>query len=522
MGWLNKKRGERERERERKDETMGAFRLARLRSILLTMLAILLVSTVYLYWTPTPASTTASVVPSTAFQVPLSERQSALWKALRPIIQKHAPGCAPPERRGDVTAVHFNATTTDPRPDLILMPEQSRTAMQTAHANFVEDIRHAKGLRPVHKPGTRGVVSTAGGPYLPVFLSSLRMLRRVGSTLPVEVFMKDDSEYEKDLCENILPGLNARCLVLAEMLGKGKENAIAHYQLKAFAVLFSSFEDVLWMDADCFALYKPEEIFDADPFKSTGLITWPDFWASSVSPAYFALSQQLEPPMSARQASETGVFMVSKRNHFLTLLLAAYYNFYGPSHYFRLLSQGGPGEGDKETFVHAASALGEPFYTVSERVTAIGHEKPDADGGGLSGSAMAQSDPLQDYILTSQDKWRVQDPEVANPPRVFFIHAHYPKFNPAESVFGTKWETKPTLKPDGSDGRAWTAPEGDIRRFGYDAERAYWEEIKWVSCNGEVSFRHWNDKPRVCVRVENYWQNVFAEAHADDPIFTDG
>lgn len=415
------------------------------------------------------------------------------------------------------------------------MPEQSRTAMQTAHMNFVEDIRHAKGLRPVHKPGTRGVVSTAGGSYLPVFLSSLRMLRRVGSTLPVEVFMKDGNEYEKDLCENVLPALNAKCLVLADMLGKsngkfkdkfkdkfkskGEEVSIAHYQLKSFAVLFSSFEDVLWMDADCFALYKPEEIFDADPFKSTGLITWPDFWASSVSPAYFALSQQPEPPMSARQSSETGVFVISKKNHFLTLLLAAYYNFYGPSHYFRLLSQGAPGEGDKETFVHAASALGEPFYTVSERVAAIGHEKPEADGGGLSGSAMAQADPMQDYTLTSQDRWRVRDPQVASPPRVFFIHAHYPKFNPAENVFGTKWETTPTLKPDGTDGRAWTAPEADIRRFGYDAEKAYWEEIKWVSCTGEVSFRNWNDKPRVCVRVENYWGNVFASEHPDDPVF---
>lgn len=493
---------------------MGAFRLARLRSILLAMLAILLVSTVYLYWMPTPASTTASVVPSTAFQVPLAERQSALWKALHPILQKHAPACPPPERRGDVGAVHFDATTTDPRPDLILLNEHDRNAMQVVHQNYVEDIRHTKGLRPVHKPGTRGLVSTAGGSYLPVFLSSLRMLRHVGSTLPVEVYMKDESEYEKDICDAILPQLNAKCLVLADVVGK---DAIAHYQLKAFAVLFSSFEEVIWMDADCFALYKPEEIFDADPFKSTGLIIWPDFWASSASPAYFALSQQPEPPMSARQSSETGVLMVSKKNHFLTLLLAAYYNFYGPSHYFRLLSQGGPGEGDKETFLQAATALGEPFYTVSERVAAIGHETPD----GLSGSAMAQADPIQDHILTSQDKFRVQDPNVAKAPRVFFIHAHYPKFNPAENVFGLKWETTPTLRPDGSDGRAWTAPGNDIRRFGYDAEKAYWEEIKWVTCNGDVVFRTWQDKPRVCVRVENYWNNVFAEAHPDDPAFTD-
>ena len=491
-----------------------ALRLARLRSILLAMITVLLVSAIYLYWIPTPASTPASVVPNTAFQVPLAERQSAFWKALHPILQKNAPANPPPERRGDVGAIHFNASSTDPRPDLILLNDQDRNAMQVAHENFIHDVRHSKTLRPVHKAGTRGIVSTAGGSYLPVFLSSLRMLRRVGSTLPVEVYMKDSKEYEKRICVEILPKLNARCFVLADVVGK---EAIAHYQLKVFAMLFSSFEEILWMDADVFPLYKPEEIFDADPFKSTGLITWPDFWASSVSPAYFALSQQPEPPMSARQSSETGVLMVSKKSHLTTLLLAAYYNYYGPSHYFRLLSQGGPGEGDKETFLQAAAAVGEPFYAVSERVAAIGHPKNGEDG--ISGSAMAQSDPIPDYVLTSQDKYRAQDPSVAEPPRVFFIHAHYPKFNPAENVFGIKWETAPTLRPDGTDGRAWTTPEDTLERFGYDAEKAYWEEIKWVSCNPDIEFRTWNDKPKICARVENYWQNVFAEPHQDDPKF---
>ena len=491
-----------------------ALRLARLRSILLAMITVLLVSAIYLYWIPTPASTPASVVPNTAFQVPLAERQSAFWKALHPILQKNAPANPPPERRGDVGAIHFNASSTDPRPDLILLNDQDRNAMQVAHENFIHDVRHSKTLRPVHKAGTRGIVSTAGGSYLPVFLSSLWMLRRVGSTLPVEVYMKDSKEYEKRICVEILPKLNARCFVLADVVGK---EAIAHYQLKVFAMLFSSFEEILWMDADVFPLYKPEEIFDADPFKSTGLITWPDFWASSVSPAYFALSQQPEPPMSARQSSETGVLMVSKKSHLTTLLLAAYYNYYGPSHYFRLLSQGGPGEGDKETFLQAAAAVGEPFYAVSERVAAIGHPKNGEDG--ISGSAMAQSDPIPDYVLTSQDKYRAQDPSVAEPPRVFFIHAHYPKFNPAENVFGIKWETAPTLRPDGTDGRAWTTPEDTLERFGYDAEKAYWEEIKWVSCNPDIEFRTWNDKPKICARVENYWQNVFAEPHQDDPKF---
>jgi alpha 1,2-mannosyltransferase len=220
--------------------------------------------------------------------------------------------------------------------------------------------------------------------------------------------------------------------------------------------------------------------------------------------------------MTARQSSETGIFLVSKKTHFLPLLLAAYYNYYGPSHYFRLLTQGGPGEGDKETFLQAATAVGASFYAVSETVQAIGHSKDD----GLSGSAMAQSDPREDFALTSQGKWRIKDPAVASPPRIFFVHANYPKFNPGDNLFGQGWETTPTLKPDGSDGRAWTAPSDTLKRFGYDVERAYWEEIKWVTCNLEGSFKSWEHMAGLCRRVEEYWHNVFAETHNDDPKFT--
>ncbi|KAF3384976.1 Alpha-1,2-mannosyltransferase MNN21 [Penicillium rolfsii] len=493
---------------------MGIFRPGRVRSIVLAFLATILVCTVYLYWTPTTASSTVSVVPSTAFEVPLVERQKDFWKAFQPILERHNPNCSSPEKNGDAGAIHYDPVKDSPRPDLTAMSESDQKAMEETHANFLEDLKNAgKDLKSVHTPGKRGLVSTAGAKYLPVFVSTLRMLRRAGSTLPVEVYMKDTDEYEKHVCNDVLPKLDARCLVLADVVGK---NVIEHYQLKIFAVLFSSFEEIVWMDADCFPLGKPEELLDSEPFTSTGLVTWPDFWASSVSPLYYKISRQEAPPMSARQSSEAGVFLVSKKTHLSTLLLAAYYNFYGPSHYFRLLTQGGPGEGDKETFLHAAMALGAPFFTVSERVQAIGHQ----NGEKLSGSAMAQTDPREDYALTAQDKWRVKDPSVAPPPHIFFIHANYPKFNPGDNVFGMGWETTPTIKEDGSDTRAWTAPPDTVRRFGYDVERAYWEEIKWVTCHLENVFKSWEHKAGLCVKVEDYWKNVFAEPHDDDPKFT--
>ncbi|KAL4901602.1 hypothetical protein BDW74DRAFT_71412 [Aspergillus multicolor] len=486
---------------------MPKIRRSRLRTVLSIVAALFLVVGVFkINWTPAPASV---IVPNSAFEVPLAERQNVFWKAFKPILEANAPNCPPPSHEEDAESIHFNATTEEVRPDLTFMDEAGVSAMRDAHARFVHDIQDTKPLKPVHAPGTRGLVSTAGGQYFPVFLATLRMLRRTGSNLPVEVYMKDAGEYEENICEEVLPKLNARCLILSDVVGK---DCIEHYQLKVFAVLFSSFEEVVWMDADCFPLHEPELLLDSDLFKSIGMIMWPDFWQSSVSPLYFQISDQPEAPMNGRQTTEAGVFFISKKTHLRTLLLSAYYNYYGPSHYFRLLSQGGPGEGDKETFLQAASAIKEPFYAVSERVQAVGHPAPD----GLSGSAMAQSDPISDQSLLSQGLLRVLDPSVADAPRIFFIHANYPKFNPGGNIWGTEFETAPTVRPDGSDGRAWIVPEDVVQRFGYDAEKAYWEELKFISCDPDVEFQTWVSKDETCHKVEQYWDNVFAQPHDDD------
>ncbi|KKY24567.1 hypothetical protein UCRPC4_g02386 [Phaeomoniella chlamydospora] len=453
--------------------------------------------------------------------VPITRHQAIFWQIFLPLLETYAPDCPSPKREGTSGAIGFDAVNARERPDLIINgSELHLEPMQWAHDEFVQSIKTSRTLSSAHVPGSSGIVSSAGSSYMPLFVTSLRMLRKTGSTLPVEVFVKDAGEFESTICDDVLPGLNARCLILSDILNNQSENSveIAHYQIKIFAVLFSSFENIIWMDSDCFPLHDPEDLLRSEPFTSTGLVTWPDFWALTASPLYYNISRQTTPDMTSRASSETGVFLISKRTHFLTLLLAAYYNYYGPSHYFMLLSQGAPGEGDKETFIHAASALGSKFYTVSERVTAIGHPKEEDK---ISGSAMVQSDPRDDFELTRQNKWRVKDPSVAKAPRVFFIHAHYPKFNPAENLFGNHWETKPTLKPDGSDGRAWTVAESTLRRFGFDAEKSYWEEIKWVSCNLENGFASWKGKQGTCNRVEQYWHNVFETPNEDDPRFTD-
>lgn len=110
-------------------------------------------------------------------------------------------------------------------------------------------------------------------------------------------------------------------------------------------------------------------------------------------------------PKSSTKASvrtcETGQILVSKRQRSTALLLATMYNVFGPHYYYSLLSQGSPGEGDKETFQAAATYLDEPFYRVERRVEPLGYFDKEGNHD-FHGQAMLQFSPLDDYAKVSE------------------------------------------------------------------------------------------------------------------------
>ncbi|PLB47691.1 nucleotide-diphospho-sugar transferase [Aspergillus steynii IBT 23096] len=477
---------------------------SRKRFLPLVLVVILLLNIYFLWFSPIA-------------HTPLPIRQGKLWRNLHALLEKHAPQCSSPDLRGASAGTpRFDANDESSRRNYIVNSDDIQQPLQIAHDGFVHDMQELKSDR-AYNPRTKGIVSAAGGTYLPTFLVTLRVLRRTESKLPVELFVKDYAEYEPYICEIVLPQLNAKCIVLSDVLstldGSRSEYPIEHFQIKSFAILFSSFEKLIWMDADILPLHDPAKLLNSEPFSSAGLVTWPDFWSNTASPLYFNVSRQPDLPLNARQATEAGVFLVSKKTHYMTLLLSAYYNYHGPSYYYPLLDQGAPGEGDKDTFIQAATALGEKFYTVSEPVVDLGH--PDRWNQGIIGAAMLQADPMEDYALTRRGKWRVKDPEVAKAARGFFIHSYSPEFNAGGDLLGEKSRSK-----DGNPTRLWTDSKEALERFGYDAEKVVWEEAKTVSCTLEHAFDAWKSKSGLCEGVQKHWDAVFEDASAELPKFT--
>jgi len=360
----------------------------------------------------------------------------------------------------------------------------------------------AKVLAPrlPYVPNSRGIVMTAGGWYFGVAITSVRMLRRTGSTLPVEVFLDTWADYDIKTCEEILPSLNAKCLVLSDIFGTTSNfGSLFSYQYKVFALLFSSFEQVLFLDADAFPAHNPDTVLDLEPYTSTGLVTYPDFWVSTTSSLFYAIAAVPIPPLSLRRSSESGVMLYSKRIHSQALLLAAYYNYYGPNFYYPLLSQGALGEGDKETFLHAALALGEPFYDVRTPVTVMG----SFINGTWYSAGMKQGDPVEDLALQKtrrksvaekakvegggwiskekhgeEEKGEEEKEEFA---KALFIHNNIVKLD-VKHLFDhpERWRNE-----TGHPIRLWGDMDNLVHEFGYDMEHVLWEELVVAACQLE-------------------------------------
>ncbi|CAK7239609.1 MAG: mannosyltransferase [Sporothrix thermara] len=373
-------------------------------------------------------------------------------------------------------------------------------------------------------PPSQGIVTVGGGKYFVVLVVSLRFLRRAGTTLPVEVFVPED-EYERKVCENVLPKLNAVCRVFPQLRVQSSRDgsgwnrvAIQGFQLKAFALLFASFDEVLFLDADNTAMHDVGPLFASAPFRQTGLVTWPDIWPTTVAPLYYDIATPATVRSPADQPStETGQLLIDKRRHWKTLLLAVCYNYHGPRFYYRLLNQGGPGMGDKETFLPAAAVVGLPAYQVHHPVDRVGHRFED---NSTSSRVLVQHDAAEDWAVTeaiaaqatadapqTEAEWNARYQGHVRP---LFLHLSWPKWDPANLLqHMSKWSDM-TKGVNGKPEPAFHYPP-ELAAPLRGTERMLWEEARWVACHHRSVFRHWHNNHQAklaCNRLDIHFKRV--------------
>ncbi|KAK7739009.1 hypothetical protein SLS53_005905 [Cytospora paraplurivora] len=222
--------------------------------------------------------------------------------------------------------------------------------------------------------GGRGVVLTAGNDQVAYLLTQIPILRRLGCRLPIEVMYVGDADLNRDSRQDLedLEGVVTRDLGVM-IRAEGWE--VASWAAKPFAILLSSFREVVFIDADSFFFASPEGLFDDPGYVRTGALFFRDRlimpenkrqWLQSLLPQPVSRNVKQSRPwigVSGHQ-QESGVIVVDKYRHFMALLFTTRMN--GPDR------DGNKEEfrvgvydmvyGDKETFWLGWELVGDTDY----------------------------------------------------------------------------------------------------------------------------------------------------------------
>jgi alpha 1,2-mannosyltransferase len=414
-----------------------------------------------------------------------------------------------------------------PPPNLIDNADEVVPALKQAHAKFRKLLDRGfdkkARLRWKDKKLFRreGVVMVAGGEYFGPALVSIMMLRKTGSWLPVEIFLAGYDEYEKEICDHVLPTLNSTCFIISDFMDPNQPKLdVTRYQLKSLAMLFSSFNHMLYLDSDTMPLVDPmAHMILKEPYISHGLIGWPDFWRATESPLFYDIAGLPSFPSNLPPtSSEAGQLLVDKSRHLKTLLLSCYYNIWGPSFYYPLLSQGALGQGDKNTFETAATVLGLPWYRVRTPVKSLGR----LDAGEYRGSAMVQFHPTDDMMggrssgggdvaprrTASAAAFTGGGHEGASrkPVRPAFVHANTPKMNGGHLADEGDLVDKETGEPL----RLWGPPNKQL--FGKDIEKEAFRYVIESACLYQRVLKDWSSREGVCKTLMDHYQILFYDS----------
>lgn len=383
--------------------------------------------------------------------------------------------------------------------------------LQVSHDAVVKILRYLKASSYIYSG--EGIIINANDAQITTALVLVIQIRDTSCNLPIEIVLNSEKSADKFICNQFLPRFNAKCVYIDKtlpFLSKLKE--LKNFQLKVVGILASSFDNAIVLDADNVPIEDITGLLHSQEFAATGFVVWRDIWGKTTSPHYYDLARFETGEVTGRQGlandgdfikylkmpafhdregipngqtAETGQMIISKLRHIRSLLLALYYNYYGPDCYYNLFYQGAAGEGDKDTFVPALHVMEEPYTMVENGPELLGYNVGGRDGKGefVDSSFVHYAPTSSKYHMIEWRKWlksknldtrlsASQDnkytrslykdflqqlkPETLQP---LFLHVHKPKINPltnyknemgmfSRRILGKPLEYKTVLKSD--------------------------------------------------------------------------
>jgi ADP-heptose:LPS heptosyltransferase len=229
-------------------------------------------------------------------------------------------------------------------------------AFDTAPLNFhnaraaAEEFIGRIGLYPGGYRGRGVVICTGGVEYFTNAWICIRMLRRWGCRLPVELWHLGPDEMDGTMRSLVQP-FGAQCVDALEVCRQHPVRRLGGWELKAYAIRHSRFREVLLLDADNVPLVDLTFLFDTPEYRRTGASFWPDAPGDPIPWRVWEFCGISKPD---NLTFETGQMVLDKARCWRALVLAQWYNEQSDFFYHHVY-------GDKETFHLAFRKLDLPF-----------------------------------------------------------------------------------------------------------------------------------------------------------------
>ncbi|KAF9549406.1 hypothetical protein EC957_003795 [Mortierella hygrophila] len=296
----------------------------------------------------------------------------SLWNHVHPIYQKLAG-----RNDRDKEKALIQLAKTHPEIDFLLRLERRLFP-------WVQYVRQSSfSLHSTFKG--RGLVFCAGNNQFEFVVTSIQAVRnRLKSTLPIQVFHMGDGDMSparQDYLRQMAADIE---IIDVTKILDNDYMRLGGWSIKPFAMLASSFEEVMFVDADAYFLQDPAVLFQDPGYLATGALFfydrtlfpgWTDGsdWLKSITPilsSFPRISRMFR--LKSAHEQESGVVLINKKTRFLGLMGTCKMN----GKWERDLVSYKIFHGDKETFWIGFEMIQEPYVFMRNYGGVIGELRP--------------------------------------------------------------------------------------------------------------------------------------------------
>ena len=212
-----------------------------------------------------------------------------------------------------------------------------RPEVAEAHRLLIDQVVESEMAFPDRFSG-RGIVTCGGGSiYFAAVWIMIDVLRKLGCSLPVEVWHLGWEEMDKTMRSLLVSLGDVQVIDAHEVCGNlpssYRPRLLKGWESKAFAIEHSRFAEVLYLDADQVPVADPEYLFETKEYQETGSLFWPDMpnqWGLDITEQAFRTMRLSIPGRTRNPAHvrptdyrpfETGQMLIDKHRTWKALQL---------------------------------------------------------------------------------------------------------------------------------------------------------------------------------------------------------